>query len=412
MDRKLGGTARIKRRIYDVLEDGGVQDTTSAVVNGFLVGLIVVNVFLVILETVPSLESRYWRLFEVLDVISVAIFTVEYLMRLWVADEHAPVRRYGPLMARLRYAVQPSAIVDLLAIAPSYLVFFGVGADLRFLRLFRLVRFLKLTRYSPGIRSLVNAVVTERHALIGSLVIMAGLIITAATALYLIEREIQPDGFGSIPAAMWWALATLTTVGYGDVVPMTVAGKIIGGVVMVFGLGMFAVPIGIIATAFAHEIHQREFVVTWAMVARVPLFRGLTAPEIAEVMKLLHAQTFQEGAVITHAGDPAHSMYFIASGSVRLLLPKEAIEMEEGMFFGELAILRQSQRSATVVASRRCQLLVLNASDLQALFLRRPGIAKHIRSAAEQRLGEEVITPGGDMASQELSQDVDGKADD
>ncbi len=412
MDRHQDRKARIKKRIYDVIEDGGVRDTTSLIVNGFLIGLIIVNVFLVILETVPSLESRYRRQFEVFEAISVFIFSVEYLARLWVADEHAPVQRYGELTARLRYAAQPSAVIDLLAIAPFYLAFFGFGADLRFLRLFRLVRFLKLTRYSPGIRSLVTAVASERHALVGSLVIMTGLIITAATALYLIERDIQPDGFGSIPAAMWWALATLTTVGYGDVVPVTVAGKLVGGVVMVFGLGMFAIPIGIIATAFAREIHQREFVVTWAMVARVPLFRGLTAPEIAEVMKLLHAQTFQAGAVITHAGDPAHSMYFIASGSVRVMLPKEAVELEEGMFFGELAVLRRSQRSATVIASRRCQLLVLDASDLQALFLRRPAIARHIREAADQQLREAGVTPGGDIASGELSQDTGDDKDD
>ena len=399
---------RLKRRLFDILEDGATRDVVSRLVNGFLVVLIIVNVMLVILETVPSYRQRYGRLFDLLDAFSVVVFSVEYLARLWVADEHAPLRDCGAVRARLRYAMQPAAIIDLLAIAPAYLMAFGIGVDLRFLRLFRLVRFLKLTRYSPGLRSLANAVVQERNALIGSLVIMVGLIITAAAVLHLIEHRVQPEAFGSIPAAMWWALATLTTVGYGDVVPVTVAGKIVGGVVMVFGLGMFAIPIGIIATAFAREIHQREFVVTWAMVARVPLFRGLSASEIADVMRLLHAQTFPAGAVITHAGDPADSMYFIASGSVRVFLPKKSLELSEGMFFGELAILRHSNRSATVVAAERCQLLVLNARDLQALLVQRPSIAEEIRRAAEERLGAEIVTPGGDLASGELAQDEEG----
>lgn len=399
----------LKRRLFDVLEDGAPQSLGSRLTNAFLVVLIVINVAVVILETVEDLAVRHHTLFLIIDTISVTIFSIEYLARLWVADLHAPLRGLGGFKARLRYAFQPAAIIDLLAILPFYLAAFGSPVDLRFLRMFRLVRFLKLTRYSPGIRSLVTAIASERRAIGGSLIIMAGMVLTAASILHIIEGEAQPEAFGSIPEAMWWAVATLTTVGYGDVVPITPLGKLVGGFVMVFGFGMFAIPVGIVATAFAHEIHQRDFVVTWGMVARVPLFEDLSAAEIAEVMKLLHAQSFSPGQIIAHAGDPAHSMYFIASGDVRILLPTKQVELAEGAFFGEMAVLRKARRSATIIATSRCNLLVLDAADLQGMFHQRPEIAERIRAVAVRRMGEEIVTPGGDLATEELDSDQDGK---
>ncbi|MEZ5840728.1 MAG: cyclic nucleotide-gated ion channel [Hyphomicrobiales bacterium] len=393
----------LKRRLFDVLEDGAPNSVGAHVVNYFLVGLILVNVAAVILETVPELAASHSTTFHIIDTVSVLIFSVEYLARLWVADLHAPLRQVGPLRSRLSYAAQPASLVDLAAILPFYLQVFGSPIDLRFLRLFRLVRFLKLTRYSPGMRSLFNAIATERRALGGGVIIMVGMVLTAAAILHIVEGEAQPEAFGSIPEAMWWAVATLTTVGYGDVVPITPLGKLIGAFVMMFGFGMFAVPVGIVATAFAREIHQREFVVTWGMVARVPLFANLSASEIAEVMKLLHAQTFAPGQIIAHAGDPAHSMYFIAIGDVQIMLPDKMVELSEGAFFGEMAVLRKARRSATIIATSRCNLLVLDAGDLQAMFHRRPEIAERIRMVAIKRMGEEIVTPGGDLASEELS---------
>ena len=132
---------------------------------------------------------------------------------------------------------------------------------------------------------------------------MAGLVLVAAAIMYAAERNAQPDVFGSIPQALWWAVVTLTTVGYGDVVPLDRGRKILGGVVMLFGLAMFALPLGIVATAFVQEVHRREFVVTWSMVARVPLFSTLDASEIAEIMNLLKAQTVPPGGMIVRRGD-------------------------------------------------------------------------------------------------------------
>lgn len=391
-----------KRRVYEILEEGAQNDVISAWVDRALMVLIVLNVIAVVLETVPDIHARYAIQFAIFEYASVAVFSVEYGLRFWVADIHVPLRHLGPVRARINYLGDPSGVIDLAAILPFYLGLFGIGGDLRFLRVFRLVRFLKLARYSPGLRSLVNALVGESRALIATLIIMIGLILTAATVLYVVERNVQPEVFGSIPAAIWWSVATLTTVGYGDVVPVTILGKSIGVVVMVLGLAMFALPIGIVATAFAQEIHRRDFVVTWGMVARVPLFMEFSAAEIAEVMKLLHARKFERQTFIAHEGDEAHSMYFIASGTVEVQLPDGPVILSDGMFFGEIALLRKSRRSANVLTVTPVNLLVLDAADLHSLMERKPEMARQLREVAQNRMGGEPVTPQGDIAAEEL----------
>ncbi|MCB2080351.1 MAG: ion transporter [Novosphingobium sp.] len=400
--QKDAGTARFKRRLFEILEDSPPGDRLSVVADGCLVVLIIANVAAAVIETVASVRAAYGPLFDAFEYFSVAVFTVEYLLRLWVADLHAPLATLGPVRARLRFAMQPSAIIDFLAIAPFYLALFGIGADLRILRMFRLVRFLKLVRYSSGLRSLLAAIAEESRALLGALVVMTGLALTAASLLYLLEHEVQPDGFGSIPQALWWAMATLTTVGYGDVVPVTAAGKLVGGMVMLLGLMMFALPVGIVATAFAREMHKREFVVTWSMVARVPMFAELSANEIASVMKLLHSRKVERGAVIANRGDAAHSMYFIMSGSVAVQLPDREVILEEGAFFGEIALLRKSKRSATVIARETTALLELEATALERLIHTKPDLGHQIRAVAAERLGHERVTPKGDIVEDEI----------
>lgn len=395
-------SARIKRRLFEIFEDAPPGDALSLVVGWYLVVLIIANVAAAVVETVGSVRDTYAHLFDAFEYFSVAVFTLEYLMRLWVADLHAPLSSLGPLRARLRFAAQPSAIIDLLAIAPFYLALFGIGADLRVLRMFRLVRFLKLARYSSGLRSLLAAMAEESRALLGAFVVMTGVALTAATLLYLLEHQVHPDGFGSIPQALWWAIATLTTVGYGDVVPVTPVGKLVGSMVMLLGLMMFALPVGIVATAFAREMHKREFVVTWSMLARVPMFAELSANEIATVMKLLHSRKVERGVVIAHRGDPAQSMYFIMSGSVAVQLPDREVILEEGTFFGEIALLRKSKRSATVVARETTALLELESTAFEKLLHDKPEIGSHIRAVAAERLKDQRVTPRGDIVEEEI----------
>ena len=378
------GTGSLRHSIYEILEPGAVGQRIALIVNRLLMILIVINLAAVTLESVPSIESSYRFLFGAIEAVSLVAFTIEYLLRIWIAPEHAPYHHLPAWRARLRFMASAEGIVDLLAVLPFWLAIF-FQADLRFLTVFRFIRFLKLARHSAAMRSLLNAIYSERRALLGGIVILVGTMMITASIMHLAEKDAQPDKFGTIPDAMWWAIVTLGTVGYGDVVPVTQFGKLVAGVTILFGLMMVALPVGIISTAFANEIHRRDFVVTWGMVARFPLFSDLTAAEIADVIKLLRAQIFEPGDVIIRQGEPGHSMFFIAGGEVEIELPKKRVRIGAGNFFGEMAVLKNAKRSATVTAGSRANLLVLEAHDLRALMNREPRIAERIRGVMRNR---------------------------
>lgn len=392
-----------RRRLYEILEQGPIGDRTSWIVDRLIVALIVINLTVVVLESVPSIAAHYRPLFAIVEFGSLVAFTVEYVLRIWVAPEHAPYRDIPPARARWRFMTSAPGLIDLLAVLPFWFAFV-VPDDLRVLLIFRVVRFFKIARYSPGMRSLLDALARERRALIGCLVIFAGLTLVAAALMHLAERHAQPDKLGTLPDAIWWAVVSLGTVGYGDVVPVTMAGKLIAGLTILAAIVMIALPVGIIATAFADEIHRRDFVITWGMVARVPLFTGLNAADIADIMHLLRAQTVEPGGVIVRRGEPAHSMYFIAAGEVEITLKGESVRLGVGHFFGEVAVLRRARRSATVTAVSRTNLLLLDAQDLRTLMDQEPRIAERVHAVVRTRLGRELVTPKGDMVTEELEE--------
>jgi voltage-gated potassium channel len=391
----------IRRRLYQVLEQGPVGDGASVIVDRLLVALILINLAAVALESVPSLRLRYGLGFWVVEYVSLVVFTVEYGLRLWCAVEHGPYRDHSPLRARLKYALSPAGIIDLVAVLPFWFAVV-LPDDLRILLVLRIVRFFKIARYSPAMRSLLDVLYRERRALFGCLVITMGTALVAAALMHLAEGKVQPDKLGTIPDALWWAIVTLGTIGYGDVVPVTVLGKFIATGTIFLGLIMIALPVGIIATAFSEQIHRRDFIVTWGMIARVPLFAELDAGEIADIMQLLRAQLAEPGEVIVREGETAHSMYFIAAGEVEVALKKERLRLGAGQFFGEVAVLRRVRRSATATALSRASLLVLAAQDLHALMSRDPRIAKRIKDVVEKRVGHDLTTPKGDIVAEEV----------
>jgi voltage-gated potassium channel len=305
------------------------------------------------------------------------------------------------LHARLKYALSPAGVIDLIAVLPFWFALV-LPADLRFVLVFRMVRFFKIARYSPAMRSLLDVLYRERRALFGCLIITLGVSLVAAALMHLAEGKVQPDKLGTIPDALWWSIVTVGTIGYGDVVPVTALGKLIATGTIFLGLIMMALPVGIIATAFADQIHRRDFIVTWGMIARVPLFAELDAAAISDIMELLRAQVVEAGEVIVRVGDPAHSMYFIAAGEVEVALKKETLRLGVGHFFGEVAVLRRARRSATATALTRTNLLVLSAQDLHALMQRDPRIAARIKDVVEKRVGRELVSPKGDIVTEEI----------
>ena len=400
-DRRI---RRIKKRLYVILEAGKTQDLASQIFDWFMVTLILTNIVAFTAETVPSVQAAYGPALEMFNLVSIAIFTVEYFVRLWVCTEHPPLRGRHPVEARLSFALNPTMLIDLAVILPFYINAL-IGIDLRILRIFRLVRFLKLVRFSPALTTLTNVLVTERRALMGEALIMFGLLVCSGTAMHFVEGKAQPEAFGTIPDAMWWAISTLTTVGYGDVVPITALGRVIGGVVMIFGLGMFALPIGIIATGFSQEIHRREFVVNWGLVARVPLFSDLNASEIAEVMSLLQTQVVPEETVIVRPGDEAVAMYFVSLGRVEADLSDGPAVLEEGDHFGEIALLRHVKHMATIRALTRVHLLVLEADAFRSLMRRNPKLAARVRDVAEDKLQHAWGLSSDELLEKELRHD-------
>jgi voltage-gated potassium channel len=393
----------LRHRLYEILEHGPVGDRAGRLVGRLIVLLIVINLVAITLESVPEFEAQYTALFMGIELVSLAIFTVEYGLRMWVAVEHAPYRHSDGWKARLKYAKSPVGVIDLLAVLPFWLAFV-LPAEFKVLLVFR------IARYSPGMRSLLDVLYAERRALFGCLVILIGATLVAATVMHIAERHIQPEKFGTIPDAMWWAIVTLGTIGYGDVVPVTQLGRIIAAATIFAGLIMVALPVGIVATAFANEIHRRDFVVTWGMVARVPLFSELNAAEIADIMRLLRAQQIEAGEVLARRGEPAHSMYFVAAGEVEIELKRQRVRLGAGHFFGEIAALRRARRSATITAVTRTSLLVLDAHDLHALMEREQRIADRIRDVARGRLGREVLTSKGDLITEELEEETASNA--
>ena len=389
-----GKTSELRRRVYLALEQGPVGESIAAVVDRLLIALILVNLVAVVLESVPSIEARYLTLFDTIEYISLVVFTLEYALRLWSAIEHGPHHHLVPAQARLKYALSAPGIVDLISVLPFWLALV-LSTDFRFILVFRMVRLFKIARYSPAMRSLLDVLYSERRALFGCLVIGMGAALVAASLMHLAEGKIQPDKLGTIPDALWWAVVTLGTIGYGDVVPITPLGKLVATGTIFIGLIMIALPVGIIANAFSEQIHRRDFIVTWGMIAKVPLFAELDASEIADIMGLLRAQVVQAGETIVRAGDPAHSMYFVAAGEVEVALKKERLRLGVGQFFGEVAVLRRARRSATAVATTRTNLLVLAAQDLHALMKRDPRIAQRIKDVVEKRTGEKMKVAEG-----------------
>jgi voltage-gated potassium channel len=242
-----------RREVYRVLDPGARQTPLERAGNIAICLLILGNVAAVIAESVPSLQNRFQEAFNYFETFSVLAFTVEYVLRLWTCVEEPKYRHAA--FGRVRYILSTFALLDLLVILPFYLP--GVTLDLRFIRVLRLVRMLrvlKFARYSQTLRTFGAVFDAKRFDLAVVLLFLLVLVVLTSSVMYIVENAAQPSQFSSIPAAMWWSVATLTTVGYGDIYPITPLGKLLGAVIALIGIGFFALPAGLLASAFAEEV--------------------------------------------------------------------------------------------------------------------------------------------------------------
>lgn len=247
----------LRRNIFYSFANEVPRLRRSIVINGFLTFLIIINVLSVILQSVPELNQEYSVLFRQVEIASALIFTVEWILRVWSCVERSDLARLSAIRARFSYILSPLPLIDFIAIVPLYLSIFDVVGAQSLIAL-RLLRLLQLVRFFTPLVILWRVVRSEAPAMLGAIFIIIVLIIIASSGMYLVERDVQPQAFGSIPAAMWWASVTLTTVGYGDVTPITVIGRVIGVLVMILGIGLVALPAGMLASRFSEESQLRR----------------------------------------------------------------------------------------------------------------------------------------------------------
>jgi len=312
------------------------------------------------------------------------LFVAAYALRIWAAPEAPEQRAASAAGARLAYLLSTSGWIDLMA-ALALPAGWLTGLPQRDAELFAIVWALKYIRHASGLGSLLRVLQRAFPALVGIVTVFFITLLIAATLSYVFEREAQPEAFRSIPRALWWAIVTLSTTGYGDVVPVTIWGRLLAALVMVGGIVLFALWAGIIANAFAEELKRRHFLQTWDLVADVPFFQNLGAAAIADIVRLLHARHAAPGTVLIREGQAGDSMYFIVSGEASVLLGPEPVKLKPGAFFGEMALLFGTPRSATVVITRPSVLLMLDIANFRELAGRRPDLIEAIETEARRR---------------------------
>ena len=249
--------SKIKKRTFEIIQAADGNDKASRVFDLFIIILIIINVILVIADTF-DLPVRLKTISWYIDVFSVVIFTVEYLLRVWTADLLYP--QHGKIWSRMRYIFSFMALIDLFAILPFYVPLL-IPIDLRVLRIFRVTRLLRLfkvNRYTSALSTVASVLKHKSHQLISSMLIVVLLIIISSVIMYNVENPAQPEVFTNAFSGLWWAIATFTTVGYGDIYPVTALGKILSSVIAILGIGLVAVPTGILSAGFMENIENEK----------------------------------------------------------------------------------------------------------------------------------------------------------
>ncbi|WP_407150171.1 cyclic nucleotide-gated ion channel [Bradyrhizobium sp. ORS 86] len=336
---------------------------------------VTIGVAMMTLLTVEPAYDAATRWVDVLLWGCLAYFIFEWLVRL---------RHMGRQGRFWFYALSGAGVVDAIgALAvPAALL---AGVEPKTAWLLAILWTLKVVPGIPGLRQLRRVLVQESGPLVSVLVIFLMVVFLASVAEYFLERDVQPQTFGSVPAALWWAVVTLTTTGYGDVVPITPLGRMVAALVMIAGLGVFGLWTGILATGFAAETRRDNFLKTWETVGKVPFFTHLGPAAIADVTQMLRTIDLPPRATIIRKGTSGDCMYFVAAGEVAVDLPGRKVKLGEGAFFGEMALLGNTMRGADVTTTKVSRLLVLDLVDFRLLMARHPDLAATIDAEAKRR---------------------------
>ncbi|MGE5514893.1 MAG: cyclic nucleotide-gated ion channel [Bacteroidota bacterium] len=378
--------------IQGLVVEGPFPPRRAVIYRLALISAILLSTGIAILNTVPDVWGDWLPLSERGVDAALVLLAADYALRLVLAWQRRFDRETG-WSALWRYAASAYGIFDFLAVVP-FLVgeVFGMSRDAE--TVFGILRFLKLARYSPALETLGAVVLAELRPLMSALFIMVLLIVSTSTLLYFVERTVNP-AFASVPQAMWYSVVTLATLGYGDVVPITVLGKVLGSGVAILGLCMFALPASILASGFTEEMRRQNFVSTWHLVAKVPFFTRLQAGQIAEIASLLKIYRAVRGEVLMREGDVGETMYFIVNGQVEVRGYNGAsFVLKPGDFFGEIALLERRPRTATVRALTRCQLLILDAHDFTKFAAAYPNLMDDLMATAQARLAGHAQADG------------------
>jgi len=340
------------------------------------IGLIAMTAF-----TVPEVRNAAGIWLGVCLWCCFGFFAVESALRLrasWVAAGTAR-----------RHIFSPSGLIDLLGILPVPIALL-CGAEPQTAWLLAALWVLKLGQDSPGFAQLGRVFVLEAKPLASVLALFLIVLFLASAAMHVLEREGQPLAFGTMPAALWWAVVTLTTTGYGDEVPRTALGHLLGSVVMICGIATFGLWTGILATGFASESRRRNFIETWDLVSKVPFFQTLDPSAITEITHLLRRVEVPERTAVIRRGRVGDCMYFIAAGEVEVDVAPTPVRLGVGAFFGEMALLGDSIRTANVATTKPSTLLILDLADFRKLMAHYSELARIIDAEGKRRQSENL----------------------
>lgn len=382
----------INRQYFHMLLSGARDVFAAQLITGIICAAVVCSVVLAVCGSVVELKN-FMQAIEPLGIaLCGVVFLAEWVLRCWVAPANIRLNERFPLGGRRGdYLCSFLGIVDALVCLPALLVVFG-ALQMRdgvitagWVVIPGVCALFKLARYVDGLELVGSVLRSEWPKLRSALLTLCVLVLLTSSLLFMVEQPAQPEVFKSIPHTMWWGIVTMTTTGYGDMAPVTLIGRVIGGIGMLLGIAMLAMPCGIIASGFADEIKRRELLENWRIVSRLPLFAGLDAGSIAEIAGMLKPQIIPAQSRVITKGGFADSMFFIVEGEVEVAVAPQPVRLGPGAFFGETGLLKRAQRNADVNTVKQTRFLVLGLGDFHALVERQPAIGEQIAAVAAQR---------------------------